>query len=308
MVGNGTFSLVSYTMPPTQFTENVLLKGRTIGCLWDGDRIRGPPVGYRCAMINDGSVEGGPVNAVPLQINFSVGNEEGRPNRETPGFGRYTVYIPSPVRQTPVFVGGTVPYRWQGFLDPGTLPGGDYSGTLIIWPIDDTVRFIFRVYIDRGSRDVRVVTRAEVKFGQNINYVATTPPALGVEISRASDDTIAVLAHMGSTNAENLGETFFRYNAQSWLKVPLFTTVVAGSGCTLIGKVYSFPDAVLDDVLTYGLLRYFLWFLMTGKWCIQICRRRYTKKFISVLLNSKFAEFFVHVFTSLRANEAYFKE
>lgn len=87
-----------------------------------------------------------------------------------------------------------------------------------------------------------------------------------------------------------------------WTRYPLkFGLYVVGTQCTFFDKAQAFRIAnypTLDDfemlgrISLYGLLRYFLWFLITGHWNLNILRRRYTNAFYAILLASDYAIFY----------------
>lgn len=74
-----------------------------------------------------------------------------------------------------------------------------------------------------------------------------------------------------------------------WKRVFNFTAYVRPKKCgTLLSKLVS-NGALLDNMLEYACLRYFLWFLVTGKWCKDILLQRNTDMFFQVLFESAYA-------------------
>lgn len=76
---------------------------------------------------------------------------------------------------------------------------------------------------------------------------------------------------------------------QAYIRRPKFTSIAAPAECmTLIEKSLVFMYD-LDIFMEYACVRYFLWFLTTGKWCVKILLRRYTNTFLRKLSQGKYA-------------------
>lgn len=126
----------------------------------------------------------------------------------------------------------------------------------------------------------------------------------------AGEPRIKIFAETEVFYGANLMLSVFKTEDSVYLRRPALTKVVAGKGCTLAAKIAvnaGKQDKLLQGVISYGMLRYFLWYLITGKWCVAILKRRYTRKFFSVLATSDYKNF-VPVFSELGLNvyEKYF--
>lgn len=76
---------------------------------------------------------------------------------------------------------------------------------------------------------------------------------------------------------------------REWKRVFNFTAYVAPSECdTLLSKIWT-NGALLDNILEYACLRYFLWFLIMNKWTKEILLRSNTDLFFRELSKSKYA-------------------
>jgi len=103
----------------------------------------------------------------------------------------------------------------------------------------------------------------------------------------------------------------------SYSRYPDLTPVVIGDECTLASKIItiratSFPELngyeVLAKLVLYAMLRYFLGFLLYGKFDINILLRRYTQKFFDDLAESRYSGFIEAFTTDLLAGmDVYFK-
>lgn len=74
-----------------------------------------------------------------------------------------------------------------------------------------------------------------------------------------------------------------------YIRYPKFTAVAAPKTCsTLVGKslILSYDLTILME---YACVRYFLWYLVTGKWCSRIVLMRYTKTFFRKLSESEYS-------------------
>jgi hypothetical protein len=102
---------------------------------------------------------------------------------------------------------------------------------------------------------------------------------------------INILSQFEPIYGRNLGQAVF-FSAQGiFLRRPQLARVVVGEGCSLMNKLVSpfLLEADSDLILQYALLRYFLWFIIEGKWCIDIVKGRYTELFTKKLLSSCYA-------------------
>lgn len=111
--------------------------------------------------------------------------------------------------------------------------------------------------------------------------------------------TIRIFCHSEVIYGMNLTSSVFRVsNSNSfstYTRRPNIVPVIRGDGCTFSGKMYSWNIAngstedITEGVLRYVMLRYFLWFLISGKWCITLVKKRYTSRFMRALEHSEYA-------------------
>lgn len=122
------------------------------------------------------------------------------------------------------------------------------------------------------------------------------------------DDNCGKIFIAQSTNVYggyNVAQVLFSYQSpdgkltENYSRYPKMTEVLRGrtdENCTFIDIIASQTTnetftATVGGVILYGTLRYFLWFLMTGKWTTSILLQCNTKMFFHKLRNSKFACF-----------------
>lgn len=116
----------------------------------------------------------------------------------------------------------------------------------------------------------------------------TTPSQLSA--SSQVDTRIFMLYATEPIFGQNITQALFRSSTGECRRRPRLTSVVSGKACTLLGK-YLTPElksASPSSLETYGLLRYFLWFLITGRWNISILLQRNTLEFFAALRNSPY--------------------
>lgn len=84
--------------------------------------------------------------------------------------------------------------------------------------------------------------------------------------------------------------------ARSYLRRPSLTSVMRGEGCTFSAKVYYWNIRVnggtkdlTNGILTWGMIRYFLWYLTTSKWCVRVIESHYDRKFNNVVSEGPYA-------------------
>lgn len=129
-------------------------------------------------------------------------------------------------------------------------------------------------------------------------------------VEEASKQTkITILTATETIHGQNLCCAFFSANDLGWVRRPCLTRMIKGGRCTLAQKYNDFTRAGVDSnkVEMYGMLRYFLWFLITGDWCIKILRQEQTKTFLRKLKSSEYSVW-VKTFTSgeLKGYDKYF--
>lgn len=98
---------------------------------------------------------------------------------------------------------------------------------------------------------------------------------------------IKVLYNLDPIYGGNLALAVFRTESldgkvQEHIHRPKLTSVVGGNGCTLQDKTQDL-DVNINSVVSYGLLRYYLWYLITGRWDIHILYQDNTRKFFRKL-------------------------
>lgn len=148
-----------------------------------------------------------------------------------------------------------------------------------------------------------------------INYSYTTkydlpPPSLLSYSNGESCPRIAIFYSTDAIYGQNMGFAFFKSGERKYVRRPAFTSVLVGEECTMMQKLTTLAeqDVEWESVITYGLLRYFLWFLITNKWNINILLQCNTEKFFQYLSKSEYA-CWIQVFTTqLKGYEKYFKE
>ncbi len=101
-----------------------------------------------------------------------------------------------------------------------------------------------------------------------------------------------------------------------YLQYPNLVKVVKGTECTLAGKSIFLADKegsnlwkLFSGIILYGMLRFFLWFLITNNWDLNILLRRNTVDFFKALSNSQYSEF-IEAFLdpAIRGFGKYFKK
>lgn len=94
--------------------------------------------------------------------------------------------------------------------------------------------------------------------------------------------------------ASNASQSIFRrlnedgsYN--EWERNLGITRLVSPKECMTLTSKVRYNGALYPYILNYASMRYFLWFLITDKWCIDILLRRNTKRFFDALEHSIYA-------------------
>lgn len=143
----------------------------------------------------------------------------------------------------------------------------------------------------------------------NSRQISTRPVQPTLLSSSSVDTRIFILAVMETIFGQNLSLALFRSARGEWLHRPRFTSVVRGKECTLVGKyaTQELRGAVPTLLEEYGLLRYFLWFILTGAWDITILLQSRTKEFFLALRNSSY-RIWLLTFKKYRGYELYFKQ
>lgn len=74
-----------------------------------------------------------------------------------------------------------------------------------------------------------------------------------------------------------------------YTRFPNFTRVAAPKVCATLVRKSVILRYNLSLLMQYACVRYFLWYLLTGKWCSDILLRRYTPVFFKTLGSSEYA-------------------
>lgn len=105
---------------------------------------------------------------------------------------------------------------------------------------------------------------------------------------------IRVFANLETLYGGNLSRVVFRSASYEGGKVrehmhrPKFTRAVAGKGRTLQEKVLTLGTGLMNGIVSYGLLRYYLWYLITMCWDTTILYQSNTSKFFDGLKWSEY--------------------
>lgn len=101
---------------------------------------------------------------------------------------------------------------------------------------------------------------------------------------------LKIFAATEAIYGSNLTMVVFRsqeFPEKEWQHRPPFTEVVAPRGeCTLALKCMA-NGSIMIRLILYGMLRYFLWFLMEGKWDIDVLLQHNTDLFFHTLQSSR---------------------
>lgn len=156
--------------------------------------------------------------------------------------------------------------------------------------------FTFDIRYSSISNQVIIDTYLDLKDGDELAFLK--PPTPLQRQLEASCPRIFILAATEVLyRGGNLSQVLLRVNNGSsqreYLRRPPLTCVVGGTGCTLSQKIFSMNTQenvdITEGVVTYGLLRYFLWYLAEGEWCIRILAQSMTRKFLKGLASSEYA-------------------
>lgn len=180
-----------------------------------------------------------------------------------------------------------------------SLSTGPRGMTMII--IARGVLFDYTLGLGEGKeRDSisNVVVIDGVARGKNdVDYYSPSARTLLSE-DKCPSPRIALFMSTGGAYSLNIVETVMRASDRpnkEWTKVPCLTRVTRPRGiCTLIEKLLSLRVSILT-YLEYAGLRYFLWFLTTGKWNTSILLQRNTRRFYRELAKGPYALWSVYL-------------
>lgn len=178
----------------------------------------------------------------------------------------------------------------------------------------DKEQTVFKVYVRMERASVEAIIRSilQLKPGSNSPIPSTQVPQ---SLSAAAEcPRLFGLAATEVLYGANLMLVVLRVNnrgLKEYIRRPLLTRVVRGIGCTLNDKTFYLNKQngaentdVTEGIIGYGMLRYFLWFLITKRWNVYILRRSRTKEFLTTLADSEYAYWLPVVANS--AYEQYF--
>lgn len=106
-----------------------------------------------------------------------------------------------------------------------------------------------------------------------------------------SGSLVRIFSASEPIRGQNLSLAVFRSEDGEWVRHPRIGRMVRGNACTLLGK-YSelgLSGDAANTLEVYGLLRYFLWFLIEHKWDMSILQQSRTRQFFLALSKSKYA-------------------
>jgi hypothetical protein len=132
--------------------------------------------------------------------------------------------------------------------------------------------------------EIKIITSTESYFGANLSQSF-------FEVAK-----VKMICHHGNYKKKSYTSSDTKY--------PNLTAVVRGKGCTLIEKVYFISKKTKLDIsefdfykrlISYSMLRYYLWYLIRGVFDVSILHRDNTRLFFSSLAQSEYA-LFINIF------------
>lgn len=167
-----------------------------------------------------------------------------------------------------------------------------------------TAWYFFRIYVSASKEDVyRAQVLTDVFVEPPVKAKAgnsTRAQASGVDLPM-----LFLLVVTDAIGGANLGSALFRVKqgniTKEWVRRPKLRLVVKGKGCTLNDKTHYLNGPtgdITDDLIEYGMTRYFLWFLVTGKWDICILRQSRTDEMVRQLERSVYVTWIPYIVNS----------
>lgn len=173
--------------------------------------------------------------------------------------------------------------------------------------VTDSVQLNFGLGLNRGLNNI--LLRSDVKG--TYTQKTTASPNTNPRGMLGDCPKITILARTEVLFGENVTMVFFQQGDREYAHRPFLTSVVKGNECTLMQKIVAFgtTEPLFDGIVEYGMLRYFLWFLIKCKWDIRILLRRNTDLFFETLAKSEYA-CWVPYFnsSSIKGYDRYFKD
>lgn len=174
--------------------------------------------------------------------------------------------------------------RIVAFTHPANVHVKDVANSSILLSIKPGEGVTFTFTINVSSLVPQVSNSAlEVVYGIGAGTILTAPPMCS---------RIQLFSNLDPMYGSNLTSAVFRSmfldgTKHESMRRPELTQVVSGKGCTLQDKV-QYLNTNIKGLVTYGLLRYYLWYLITGSWDICILLQLNTGKFFHKLERSEY--------------------
>lgn len=184
----------------------------------------------------------------------------------------------------------------------GSIPIGDISPcTVAIDSLRQDGNVILSFFFSPNvEHNYACISQVVVSVGTKITSVQVQPDTPLLKSSAEVDTRIVIKASMDTFLGQNIGNAWFKSATVELIDRPSLSKVVKGKACTFSEKCALFDQNVFDDEILkeYGLLRYFLWFIITGgKKDIYILRQTRTKEFLRRLEESPY-RIWINSFTS----------
>lgn len=156
--------------------------------------------------------------------------------------------------------------------------------------------FVFTIEAEFASVRSTVNTYARLFSGDELSAITQATRSLQ---ARMDGPKLFGLAAAEAIYGANITLVILRENnrgfVREYLRRPLLTRFVRGVGCTLSQKILYLNTKngkenvdLTDGIVGYGMLRYFLWFLITRIWNARILKRSYTKRFLNAVYSSEY--------------------
>lgn len=226
-----------------------------------------------------------PYDVTPYEVNLFV-------NKKKTG----TIYPPRTDPDDKTIADG---YRDGVYRGDSSFYVGDV--TIYRWPLGLEFRFAANYTNVKGEEKLSFLSSVVVHYvtqnGKLYTGGAPLPPGPNRTFF-VEDQRITILTATEVIWGQNMMLAWFKSTTGEWLRRPRLTGLIDAYGCSLINKFGSTDLRGVDsgNIVAYGMLRYFLWYLITNKWCIGILRRRYTRHFFKTLAESSYSKW-VNVFS-----------
>lgn len=160
----------------------------------------------------------------------------------------------------------------------------------------------FQVWVELVTPSVGAIVTSKLFLasGSTLDFIAPSSPSALLSANKSDCPRLFGLSVTEVIYGGNLMQVLLRVEnggrVREYLRRPLLTRVVKGVGCTLNDKTAYLNSKsgltntdVTEGIIEYGMIRYFLWFLITKRWNIYILRRSRTKEFLATLGSSQYA-------------------